>query len=333
MHLAHCIAVAVCLLSGSIADARPDRPDRDRKAKKTKKKKQVPKKVVVPVDDRAGEDDIETTSTARLAGKPDDEDEEDEETDDDKPNDEVAVLDEDTDVVDVPVKVRKKAERKEAWNLAIGPYLWASAVEADVSLGSSSASAGVDFIDIQRHAKFGIELLGELRFGRVSVTGDFMYGVIGIDGEREVGPLMVTLNGDAGSLLAEGVAGFRLAGDERSLFAIEARAGVRYQRTSISGAVIVDGETVAAPSQVDAAADGIAGARAFLRPFRRFHLSGAADVLVAGQSAKTWSATADASYQIGSRVLVSLGWRTLTTERASVSLKMYGPRLAVQLLF
>ena len=44
-------------------------------------------------------------------------------------------------------------------------------------------------------------------------------------------------------------------------------------------------------------------------------------------------AAADASMRVTSRVQLSLGWRTLTTDRAQVSIVMHGPRAAIQFLF
>jgi hypothetical protein len=41
----------------------------------------------------------------------------------------------------------------------------------------------------------------------------------------------------------------------------------------------------------------------------------------------------DDDMALSSHVLVSAGWRTLTMDRAQVSLAMQGPRAAVQLVF
>lgn len=224
--------------------------------------------------------------------------------------------------------------RTKPWSVAVGPYLWASAVDANVSLGPASVSTGVDFMDITRHARYGAELLAQFRYGRYAVYGDLMYGVVALDGAKEVGPLMVSLDGTASSLLIETTGGYTLVGaDPQALVSVEARAGVRYQRTAISGAVNVSGADVSNPNYIDAAADALAGGQVVVRPFRRFFVSGTADLGVYGDSTSTWSASADAGYQVTKRLLLSLGWRTLTTERPNVSITMHGPRAAFQLTF
>ncbi|MBL0219930.1 MAG: hypothetical protein IPQ07_39450 [Myxococcales bacterium] len=242
--------------------------------------------------------------------------------------------DDDTEISAAPAKLHKAGRaRAKDWHVAIGPYLWASSVDANISLGPASVGSGVDFIQLERHARYGAEVLAEARYRRFSLTGDLMYGVVAVDGATTVGPLMVSLDGTASSLLVEGAAGYMVVGGEHSLLSLEARGGVRYQRTAIAGTVGLGGADVASMEQVNSAADAVAGARAFLRPSSRFYLSGSFDLGVFGDSTTTWSASADASVHITSRVLLSLGWRTLTMERANVSIVMHGPRAAVQLVF
>jgi hypothetical protein len=237
-------------------------------------------------------------------------------------------------VDDVPVKVRKRATaRGKDWHVAIGPYLWASSVDANVSVGSANVAAGVDFFQIEKHAKYGAELLADARFGRVTLSGDLMYGVVAINGAKDVGPLMVTLAGTASSLLVDSFVGYRLAGGEQSLLSFETRLGARYQRTAVSATVGVEGGDVSPPEHVDAGGDALAGARVFVRPSKRFSVSLTGDIGVYGVSKSTWSASADASVRVTSRLLLSVGWRTLAIDRAQVAMTMHGPRAAVQLLF
>lgn len=244
----------------------------------------------------------------------------------------VAVVEDDT-VVDTPVRLHERAAAREDWHLAIGPDVWASSVDAKVSLGSQTVSTGIDFIQMEHHARYGVPLLGEMRFGRFSFVGDFMYGVVDINGSKDVGPVMVTLNGTASSLMFDGLAGYRLLGGEQSVLAVEARGGVRYQRTAIAGAVDVGGSPAISQEQIDDGADGLAGARVLVRPASWLSVAGAFDVGVVGSSTSTWSASADASVRIGSRVLLSLGYRTMTMDRGYMSMVMHGPRAALQLLF
>ena len=254
---------------------------------------------------------------------PADEDEDEDESDDE----------EEPEADEAPVTIeRTLGAPSRDWQVAIGPYLWASSVDANVSLGPSSVSTGVDFFQMSKHAKYGAEALLDVRYKKLAFSGDVMWGVVGLDGAKEVGPLMVTLNGEASSLLADGMVGYAVVGDERSALAFEPRVGVRYQRTSVSGAVSVGGSDVGSAAQVDAGGDALAGARVVVRPARWFSLAGNADVAVFGSSNATWSASADASVRL-SRVQLSLGYRTLMSDRAQVAMTMHGPRIALQLVF
>ncbi|HEX3475086.1 MAG TPA: hypothetical protein VHT91_08595 [Kofleriaceae bacterium] len=220
------------------------------------------------------------------------------------------------------------------WQVAIGPYLWASSVNANVSLGGSvSAGADIGFIPLVQHARYGAEVLGEIRHGRFALYGDLMYGSEAVNGSTSVASLMVTLSGNASSLLVDGAVGYELIGDEDSVFSLEARAGIRYQRTEVNGQLAVEGFTLQSPDAVDDGSDAIAGTRAVLRPARWVFLSGVFDIGVFGSSDRTWSASADVNLRASSHFLISAGWRTLTMDRAQVSLAMQGPRAAVQLVF
>jgi hypothetical protein len=235
-----------------------------------------------------------------------------------------------------------KADR--GWQVEIGPYLWASSVDANVSFGplamggpvsagTLSAGANIGFITLARHSRYGAELLAEVRHGRFSLSGDLMYGVAAVTGSTDIASVMVTLTGNASSLLVDGAAGYQVLGDDDSVFSLEARAGVRYQRTVVNGELNVAGFTLQSPEATDDAADVVAGSRAVVRPARWFFLSGMFDTGVVGASSSTWSASVDAGLRVSSRVLVTAGWRTLTLDRPHLSLVLQGPRAAVQLVF
>ena len=120
---------------------------------------------------------------------------------------------------------------------------------------------------------------------------------------------------------------------DSSPITIEARGGLRYSRTSIQAAVGVAGTAVTPPEQIMSGADALAGARVFWRPTTHFGLSGTADIGVFGDSNRTWSAGLDANARIGSHVLVSAGYKTMTTESSFVNIVMHGPKLSVQVAF
>lgn len=321
----HLVVVAGLVLTGSIAEARPGE-----------------RRVAYRADERdeeEEEEEEEDDDEAQIETYDGDEEElayraidEDDIELDDAWQDE-RLDDERLDVIERPRGTRRSRARAKPWHVAIGPYLWASSVDANVSLGDASVSTGVDFMDIQRNARYGATILAEARYRRFGIYADVMYGVVGLDGQREVGPFMVKLAGTASSLMVDGAAGYLVAGDARSAIALEARVGLRYQRTAIAGAVNVAGAEVARPTYVDAAADGLAGARVVVRPHGRLTLAGVADAGVVGASSSTWSAAADAGVRVTRRVLLTLGWRTMTTRRENVSIVMHGPRAAIQLTF
>jgi hypothetical protein len=339
----HHLALVVCLaVIGSSAHAAPsrhggrhakakkhaadDEAEAPRRAKRTKHKDTVHRR-----------EDVESDRVAFRSETIDEDSLDEEDSEDDVDEDDMVGDSDDSEPaeLDAPVRIRKQARAKKQkdWHVAIGPYLWASSVDADVSLGSSTVSAGVDFFEVTRHAKYGVELLAEASYKRFSIYGDLLYGVVGVSGDRTVGPLMVTLDGTASTLLVDGMAGYRLAGGDHDRVTLEARAGVRYQRTAVAGSLDISGNEVAPSVYVDAAADALAGAHIGVRPFDRLFVSGTLDVGIFGDSSLTWSASVDASVRITSHARLSLGWRTLTTARTNVSIVMHGPRAALQLLF
>ena len=124
-----------------------------------------------------------------------------------------------------------------------------------------------------------------------------------------------------------------MLGGDAEMFALEARSGVRYQRTTVQGELGAAGFALQTPEIVDDGADLIAGARAAVRPTRWLQVAGAFDVGVVGASETTWSTTVEASARVASWFSVTAGWRTLTLQRASVKQELRGPRLALQLVF
>nr|HEX4312878.1 hypothetical protein [Kofleriaceae bacterium] len=218
------------------------------------------------------------------------------------------------------------------WHVAIGPYLWASSVDAKVNVGGSNISSGIGFAQLEKHAKFGVPLLLDAGYKRFALTVDMQYGVIGIDGSQPVGPLMVSLNGAAADLSADALAGYRVVGDRDSLLQVEARGGIRYERTQVAATLGVQGMTVTGASLTDVSAEAVAGGRVFVRPWRHVYFSGQADIGLVGTSS-TWSAETDAMLSIGSHVLLSLGYRTLNSSGGAVDLTEHGPRGALQVQF
>src|SRR5262249_42124984 len=157
-----------------------------------------------------------------------------------------------------------------------------SSVDANVSLGPTTVSSGVDFVQLEQHARYGMEFLSEAHYKQFAAYGDLMYGVVAVDGSRNVGPLMVSLNGEASSILIAAAAGYPFSGDAHSLTSLEGRAGVRYQRTGVSAQLGLSGATITPAEQISAGADALAGGHVVLRPRDWFFMTGTADIGVVG---------------------------------------------------
>jgi hypothetical protein len=223
------------------------------------------------------------------------------------------------------------------WHVAIGPDAWVPGFVDAKLPGGSSVSGGLGgggggSSPVQPHIRFALPLIGEARYHRFSLVVDVLYGAVGVDGGGAEGPVMVTLDGAASYLELDSFLGYRLVGDSRSPFAIELRGGLRYQRAVVAASVGASGNTVASVGLVDATAEALAGARAFVRPWQRLYFSADADVGLFGSNS-TWSASAAANLQIGSHVLVSLGARAMSTNVLGIDLVMYGPRAMVEATF
>jgi len=219
------------------------------------------------------------------------------------------------------------------WRFALGPYVWASSVQADVSFGPLTAGVDIGFITLAKHMRYGAEATITARHGRFGIYGDVTYGAAAVGASTEILGVMTSLTGYASTLLLDSAAGYELIGDDAAPFALEARSGVRYQRTTIHGELGAAGFTLATPELVDSGADLVIGARAVLRPHQAFELAGAFDVGVAGDSDTTWSATLDAALHVTKRLSFAAGWRTLTMHRSRVHLELSGPRAAIQYEF
>ena len=335
------LALAVCVtFLGSVADAAPKRRG-GRHAKRHE---------VARLADDVDDVDAKKAKQASKTNDDDDDDEDEDEADaadDDDDADEArsgtkrkrsrrkaVAADSDSAEIDAPLKARKRGVKKglRDWNFAIGPNIWMASVDANVAVGAKDVGTAIDFFQLSRNTRYGVPILAEARYKRFTFAADLLYGVIDVNGANEVGPLMVTLDGTISSLLVDGLLGFRLLGGDDKKLTVEARAGVRYQRTVITGAIGVDGSDFST-TIVDKGGDLLAGARVVVRPWNRFFLAGTVDQSVVGSSTSTWSAGADANIRITSRILLAAGWRTLTQQRAAISTVMHGPRAAIQLLF
>lgn len=234
---------------------------------------------------------------------------------------------------EVVVHKHVKTPRKNDWNFAIGPYLWASDVDANVSVGGSNVAKGLDFNSISSHARFGLPLQSEIRYGKFAFAGDLTYGVIDMGFNENAGPVMATVQGTVNSTMVDAFAGYTVLGDEHAMVSLEPRLGLRYSKTEIRGAAEVEDQTAAMLVSIQASKDLLAGARVFLRPLPWLFASAEFDHGLVGDSADTWSAMFLANLKLGRHVQLAAGYRTLTTETAGTNLVMHGPRFSISVLF
>lgn len=261
-----------------------------------------------------------------------------EEEEDEAPKKQVAVQEEEAEEPveeEAPVVVHRHVAkpRKNDWNFAIGPYLWASDVDANVAVGGSNIAKGLDFSSISSHARFGIPLQSEIRYGKLAFAGDLTYGVVDMGFNENAGPVMATVQGTVNSTMVDAFGGYTVLGDEHSTISLEPRLGLRYSATEIRGAATVQDQTAAMLVSVTSSKDLLAGGRIFLRPLPWLFASAEFDHGVVGDAADTWSAMFLANAKLGRHVQLSAGYRTLTTETAGTSIVMHGPRVSVSVLF
>jgi len=309
------------------ADAEADAPRHHRSAKKAKRAKHV---VEVDVDadvDADVELDADTTAVADV-----DADVEEAVADAEVSHTDVSGREPDESIhKDIGEQPRRTS--RSGWRFAIGPYVWASSVQADVSFGPLTAGVDIGFIKLVKHMRYGAEAAASAQYGRFGIYGDVTYGAAAVGASKEILGVMTSLTGYAGTLLLDSAVGYEVVGGEAAPFVLEARSGVRYQRTTVHGELGAAGFTLSTPDFVDSGTDLVMGARAVLRPMHAIELAGAFDLGVAGDSERTWSATIDAGLRVSKRVAITAGWRSLTMYRSRVNLELSGPRAAMQYLW
>jgi len=253
----------------------------------------------------------------------------------------VAVRDADTDAsADAAPRVTRRADGVAPahrggsdWSFAVSPYVWAADVDLGVSFGPLTTGASLGHVALARHTRFGAEGAAEAHLGRLGLYGDLMYGESAFGVATERAPAMTTITGAAGALLVDAGLGYEVLGGEATAFSLEARYGVRYQRTTVRGELGAAKMTLKSPELVDDGADALVGLGAKLRLLPALQLAGTIDVGAVGASDRTWSVTVDGSLRLSNRFSLTAGWRTLTIQRSSVSQQLHGPRVALKYLF
>jgi hypothetical protein len=225
----------------------------------------------------------------------------------------------------------RKRTAPAGWAFSASPYVWASSVQADVMFGPLMSGVDVGAVSLARHSRYGAEAVLEARRGRFRITADVMYSTAAVGGSKEILSAMTNVNANVGTLLLDYASSYQLLGDDTTMLALEARSGIRYQRTTVKGDV--DGNSLRTPEMVDAGADVVVGARAVVRPMPYVELVGTFDVGIGGVSESTSSKSIDATVRVAKNVSLTAGWRSLTMQRSLVTVSLSGPRAALQYQF
>jgi len=209
------------------------------------------------------------------------------------------------------------------------PYLWMSAVDANVGVGPVDSSLDMSFSDILDD--LDAAFIGHLEIGQGAWSGfaDFIY--MSMSPEAEIGP--VKFNTKLKNRIAEAGAAYALSDSGSSRF--ELLGGVRYMsmETNISlpgapagGATVLD-ETLT---------DFFAGVRLANKLSDRWTLRMRADVGT-GSSDLVWHATAMLDYAFSRSLSGLIGYKVLDYDyedgtgagRRKIDMTMDGPALAL----
>ncbi len=77
----------------------------------------------------------------------------------------------------------------EDWQFQIAPYVWALAVDGDVTVKGQKSDVSLSFKDIVEELNYGVMLQGEARKGRVGAIVNVLYANLG--DETDVGLLKI----------------------------------------------------------------------------------------------------------------------------------------------
>lgn len=148
----------------------------------------------------------------------------------------------------------QQIETASGWKFTIAPYFWAAGISGNVAqFGLPSVDVDASFGDVWDHLKFGAMAIGEARYDRYSLFGDFLYtkisgskatpfGVLADEGELDtevfsglLGAGYSVLEGEAGRLDVVGGARIWSVDTEISL-----NGGLLDGRSESDGATWVD---------------------------------------------------------------------------------------------
>jgi hypothetical protein len=244
------------------------------------------------------------------------------------------VPDDEDDAEEAPIEDPPPAPAPKRWHLAIGPYVWASSVHAELALGPIDTSVDVGFLDIVSHVDRAAAASLAVSRGKLSFDGSLQTSTLSLGTSRDIGPITAGVEGSVDSLLVEASAGYAVLGSDTATRSIEVRPGIRYQGLTVhgGGTLGIGDSTVGTGGEFsDGGIDYLVGARGRYQVSRRWQLSATGDLGVAGYSDSTWSLSAHATVQVVRWFAIAGGWRTLSNARGATTMQLSGPQIALML--
>jgi hypothetical protein len=232
------------------------------------------------------------------------------------------------------IAAAKNASDTEGWHFLVAPYLWASAIRADVTVGAITRDFHLSFSDILRHFEFGVQGHLEASHGPWSIMLDPTY--LKLSAERDQGLVKPKLTSQT-VLIDTGVF-YRIFSRPMTAsqsISFEILGGARYLNVrnaldfpiglSVSGRTQLAAPIVGGRFKVD------------ITPVTHAWLRGDVGGFHVDNVNHTWNLATGISYSINPHVELALAYRALNIHfnkgNATTDMLMYGPMAGVGVRF
>jgi len=225
--------------------------------------------------------------------------------------------------------------QSDTWQFALTPYVWFAGIHGTIKSGrASGADFDVPFSDILKNLSFWpppVMLAGEARYGRFSMTSDFLFmqeksdlhtrGLLFSGGDVTVNSLEWT------------VAGYYRVVEQP---AVKLDAGAGFRLWSIKTRAKLDAGLAPGVSDtgVETFVDPILALRSTIGIADSWSVSLLGDIGGFGLSSKlTWQVMGTVNYQVASWAQLRLGYRYLAVNREHVDIHLNGPIIGTTFRF
>lgn len=211
--------------------------------------------------------------------------------------------------LDIPAPPSEKPVEQDGWRFAVSPYFWAAGLSGDTAqFGAPPVHLNLDFGDILRDLKFAAMVIGEARYGRYSLFGDFTYTKTESGSATPLGIVAQNVGVTSETFAGLVGAGYSILLDDRGN--LDAVAGVRVWHVSsdlsfrggaLDGADFNDNATWI---------DGMAGFRGKYSLTDHVYVSGWG-LIGAGGADVDWDTAVLLGYDFNERISAVAGYRAL----------------------